>query len=868
MTRPLPLLSEDDVRRELPEIDEAGFGSLTSKRGPLPLKAMDVRGRIDGLLAQVSVCQTFVNTLDQPIEATYIFPLPDRAAVTSFHMEVGGRVVEGVLKERAQARRAYDEAIAAGNRATIAEEERAGVFTLRVGNLMPGDQATIRLTLTGPLPYSDGEVTFRFPLVVAPRYIPGAPLSGPSVGDGVASDTDAVPDASRITPPVLLPGYPNPVQLSLAIDIHTEAMPVRDVRSSLHSVLEEEVEGLQRVTLKVGERLNRDFVLRFRLAAESVATALSVHPDSQGDDSASTFALTVVPPSGSEQSPRPRDVVFVLDRSGSMEGWKMVAARRALARMVDALNNRDRFQVYAFDEVIETAPALAGTGLHAATDRNRFRAVEFLAALQSRGGTEMAQPLDLAVQTLAAAPSERERILVLVTDGQVGNEDQILRTIGSRVQGIRIFALGIDQAVNEAFLRRLAGLCNGVCDFVESEARLDAVMDAIHRRIGTPVLTDLRLEPTGLSILPDTLVPSRLPDLFAGAPLLILGRNQGTSHGGVILRATDASGQPWSQPIAASARDNPAIASAWARGRIRELEDRFVLAGGDRDAIERQIVATSLAYSVLSRFTAYVAVDSAETVNPGGVVHQVTQPVESPEGWDMLSHRVCAYRMPLDRTLLHSLNPMSPRSGRLGAAMPPASAYDLEETADAFVADMPDPSVASGLWQASASASVPNPASEDSAQMGSASRRFSQPVLSRSAHKSLLARLWRALRRGLQHGTPPALDLIGCRRLAMALSERLDEAMTGPSSARLRRLRAVARDLGHLVDMMRIASPTAPELSSLVEVHEALTKLISEGKPDTVALADQVSRTKAALDVFAVEPASISAPERKEEFWK
>ena len=180
MSMPLPMLGED-VSRWLPQDvgDEPGFGSLETERGRLPLEAMEVCGRIDGLLSQVTVRQTFVNALDEPLEATYIFPLPDRAAVTRFRMEVAGRVIEGLLEERGQAREQYDQAIAAGHRAAIAEEERPGVFTLRVGNLMPGEAATVELTYCGVLPYSDGEVTFRFPLVVAPRYIPGVPLPGP-----------------------------------------------------------------------------------------------------------------------------------------------------------------------------------------------------------------------------------------------------------------------------------------------------------------------------------------------------------------------------------------------------------------------------------------------------------------------------------------------------------------------------------------------------------------------------------------------------------------------------------------------------------------------------------------------------------------
>ncbi len=294
MTTPhaLPLLEEASCLSEPPPGD-AGFGALETIRGRLPLAALDVHGRIDGLLAQVTMRQTFVNVNQEPLEATYIFPLPDRAAVTGFRMEVAGRVIEGVLQERALAHRDYDQALRQGHRATIAEEERPGVFTLRVGNLMPGDRATVELTMAGALPYVDGEVTFRFPLVVAPRYIPGVPLDGPSVGDGAAVDTDAVPDASRISPPVLLPGFPSPVRLSLEVDLFDSGVPAEDVRVSLHAVCEEPAhdEGMRRIILKPGAGLDRDFILRFRLGGSAVRTALSLHPDAgSGADGEGTLA--------------------------------------------------------------------------------------------------------------------------------------------------------------------------------------------------------------------------------------------------------------------------------------------------------------------------------------------------------------------------------------------------------------------------------------------------------------------------------------------------------------------------------------------------------------------------------------------------
>jgi Ca-activated chloride channel family protein len=671
LAQTLPLLTDEEVSHCIPRDEEPGFGSLATDRGHLPLQAMQVNAQIEGLVAHMTVCQTFVNTLEEPIEATYVFPLPDRMAVTYFRMEVGGRQIEGVLKERKAARQEYLAGLRQGHRAAITEEERPGVFTLRVGNLMPGEEAVVQLSLVGPIPYSNGEATFRFPLVVAPRYVPGKLLPGPSVGTGTARDTDVVPDASRLTPPTLLPGYPNPVRLALTVDVHP-CIPMRDFRSSLHTVLQaEDGDGVWRIMLQAGERLNRDFILRFRVGEAAVRTALALLPDSDGSKDG-TFALTVVPPEGSLQLQRPRDIVFILDRSGSMEGWKIVAARRALARMVDTLSDQDRFTIYAFDDRIETPPQLAGTQLVAANHRNRYWAVEFLNRIAVGGGTEMQQPLDLAVHVLSGGESRRERILVLVTDGQVANEHQLLRTLGERARHLRIFALGIDRAVNEGFLRQLAGLGNGACELVESAERLEEVTEDMHRRIANPVLTGLRLEADGFQILLDTLVPRRLPDLFAGAALCVCGRYCGTPQGSLVVQARDGEARPWFATVLARRSHNPAIAPLWARGQVRALEDEFAVARADRAPIERKLLETSLRFGVLCRFTSFVAVDRAQVVNPGGQVLPVTQAVEMPAGWAGPGDTDFDYACTLSaRRSDASMAPCSPAN--LGAPAPKAS---------------------------------------------------------------------------------------------------------------------------------------------------------------------------------------------------
>ena len=657
-TRTADVLPDAEADRHILPVEESGLGALGTERGNLPLESIDVRSVVTGLAVRTELAQGFRNTFGEPLEATYIFPLPDRAAVTALRMEADDRVVEGILKERGEARAEYDQAISEGKRASIAEEDRPGVFTLRVGNIMPGERVVIRTTLAGRLPFEDGEATYRFPLVVAPRYIPGTALPGDQVGTGVARDTDAVPDASRISPPVLLPGFPNPVRLGIRVEVDPAGLGLRALRSSLHGVSiaeSDEAGGPAVVTLQdPGERANRDFILRLRLgAAEAVATSLAVRADgdaAEGTEETAeaegTFVLTLLPPAPTptaDDEPEGTDVVLVLDRSGSMDGWKMVAARRAAARVVDTLTSRDRFAALTFDDMVETPPNLPA-GLVEATDRHRFRAVEHLAKVEARGGTELAEPLRQAAALLARAGDDsRAKALVLVTDGQVGDEDQILADLGPALTGIRVHTVGVDQAVNEAFLRRLAQNSGGRCELVESEDRLDDAMAAIHRRIAGPVLTGLRVTAAGLDIDPASIEPARLPDLFPGAPLVISGRFRGKAAGAVTLTA-EAAGEPWSQTIEATPAADNDLGAFWARGRVRDLEDRYVVAqhfSADRPALEREILGTSLRFGVLCRFTAFVAVDS-RVVNRQGDPRKVTNPVDAPAGWGMFADEASA----------------------------------------------------------------------------------------------------------------------------------------------------------------------------------------------------------------------------------
>jgi Ca-activated chloride channel family protein len=623
-------LNAADVE-QLPE-EKQGHGTLKTAQGNLPLKQMDVKAVIVGLLCRTTVRQTYVNSTGQPLEATYIFPLPDRAGVTRFRMEVGERVIEGDLQERAKARQNYAAAITAGHRAAIAEEERPDVFTMRVGNIPPGEEVTVWLDMAGPLETSAGCATFRFPLVVAPRYVPGLPLLGTPVGTGTSPDTDQVPDASRITPPTLLPGYKSPVQLDLHLSFDPAGLKTSNPRTTMP--VEEGVEtGSERRTLqlKPGQRLNQDFVFRFNFLAKETQATLVIERDAHKPKEG-TLLLTVVGPDQRNEAP-PKDVIFVLDRSGSMQGWKMVAARRACADLIDKLGPQDRFDVLAFDTAIEHP--FTEAGMRQATPHNRYVATEFLSRVGARGGTEIARPLFAALQGMLPV-DEREQTIVLITDGQVGNDRGVLKLVQDNLggaQGRRIHTLGIDRCVSAGFLKSLADAGDGRFELVESPERLAEVLDSFARQIGGPFLTDMEFAVGGLGLDMGSVAPAAGHHLYPNVPTLVMARFVGLGEP-EYLKASIAGVLP--EVLGPEiVHPEPILAPAWARRRVRELEDEWA-SSPDSDT-EQEIVALSLKHKVLCRFTAFVAIDKSAVVNPGGSQVQVTQPVEQPEGWDMLN---------------------------------------------------------------------------------------------------------------------------------------------------------------------------------------------------------------------------------------
>jgi hypothetical protein len=647
----LPLIDKDtEISAPTGETTaKPGCGELWSAAGErLPLKALSVDAHVVGLTATSSIRQRFVNNGTTTIEATYMFPLPPRAGVTDFVAMLAGRKVVGIIKERSQARISYEEALAAGQRAAIVEEDRPDVFTVRVGNLGPGEDAVVELVLTGPLEVQDGEATFRFPLVVAPRYTTGSTLSGDQTGSGVQLDSAAVPDASRVTPPRLEPADDRP-QLDITVSVEDAGLALSDLCTSLHaSVIEESVDGKTVVRVQPGDRADRDFLLRFQVDRSQLATSAVVVDDGGEGSDEGTWTVTVIPPP--EEAGKPRDVVVVLDRSGSMGGWKMVAARRAAGRIVDMLDVGDRFCVLGFDNSVERPHGWSA--LVEASDRNRFAAVSWLGSLEARGGTEMAQPLREAADLLARSQIGRRAVLVLVTDGQITGEDHLLRSLEPRLGATTIHCVGVDRAVNAGFLDRLARHGRGLCELVESEDRLDQVMAALARTIGRPALSGINITGSGIDIIETSVTPALAPDAFAGVPCVISGRYRGeVSAEATITASAIGPKEPFSMTLVPLRSNAAAVRTIWARAALRDLEDVYASGRDRHERLNQRIIKHSIRFGVLSRFTAFVAVDperiDAETLD------QVVQLVEPPSGW----------AMPTMNTVLSSAEMALPRPG-------------------------------------------------------------------------------------------------------------------------------------------------------------------------------------------------------------
>ena len=590
---------------------------------PAPVLNTDVHMVVTGIVARARVRQEFTNPGNSWTEGIYVFPLPEDAAVDHLGMRIGERVIEGVIKERAAAKAEYEGAKRAGQRASLVEQERPNIFTTSVANIPPSAAITVEIEYQHALRYDSGQFRLRFPMVVGPRYIPGTPAPS-SDGTGWASDTDQVPDASRITPPVAHParGPINPVSLVIELDPGT---PPALLESPYHEIQTTPLAGGRyRIELARGTvPADRDFELVWQPHAEAAPLA-SLFTERTGGE---TFALLMVMPpvpAALEGTRLPREVIFVIDNSGSMHGASIDQAKAALKMALGRLRPEDSFNVIRFNH---TTDALFPDA-RAATPQNLALADRYVGRLRADGGTEMLPALQQALD--GQEHPGRLRQVIFLTDGAVGNEAQLFSAINERLGDTRLFTIGIGSAPNSHFMREAARLGRGTFTYIGSVTEVKEKMVTLFGKLESPALTDVRLELAGGSAV-DT-VPTRIPDVYLGEPVTVALR-AGTLPPRVVLRG-QLGPDRWERELSMQVTDTAAGLSVhWARGKIAGLLDTRRTGTPDHE-VRRGVLDLALAFHLVSPYTSLIAVD-VTPVRPGNEgLHTMALETNLPHGWD------------------------------------------------------------------------------------------------------------------------------------------------------------------------------------------------------------------------------------------
>jgi len=587
-----------------------------------PLKHTSVYTQISGFLAQVEVKQHFHNPHKDKIEAVYVFPLPENSAVNEMIMVVGTRNIYGEIHERVVARQIYEQAKASGKRTALLEQERPNIFTQSVANIQPGEEIVITIRYVQALKYDRGVYRYVFPMVVGPRFIPGAPTG--KKGTGWAEDTNDVPDASRITPPVLKPGRRSGHDISLTVVLDA-GLSIEDLKSKSHDIeLTDEDVGKATISIMKQDTIpNKDFVLEYRVAEDKPRSAFLTHFSQQGG-----YLLLMIQPSleSVTQNLEPKEIFFVVDCSGSMSGYPIQKVKEAMYHCIQGISPDDTFQIIRFSS---NASAFSPKPVPA-TRLHKEEALDYIQALYGSGGTRMIEGIKACLDY--PKNPERQRIVFFMTDGFIGNDDQILAAIKEKVGTTRLFSFGVGSSPNRSLLERMAELGRGTAQYIRQDEDPQPVITDMLSRISKPYLTDVEINWAGLSVT--DVYPNPIPDLYSAQPLILFARYDVAGQAGITLTGT-INGQPYEEQVWISLPnwnpDNGSLASVWAREKIKYL--MLEQLGGRMKGIEEEVTNLALEYNLMSQYTSFVAVD--EVIPEGSdttLPRTIAIPVPMPDG--------------------------------------------------------------------------------------------------------------------------------------------------------------------------------------------------------------------------------------------
>lgn len=606
-------------------LSELGGGALlfrTEQHGaytPAVTQGSKASMNINGMLARVTVKQSFTNHTDRWQEAVYAFPLPDQAGVDSMRIVIGDREIEGVIKERQKARKVFENAKAAGKKASLVEQQRPNMFTNAIANIGPGEQVDVEISYLQSVSYEHGRFSVRFPMTITPRYIPGEASNDSDIETNVfttgqhgwADATDQVPDAEFITPQQRPDGQHKPGENSISIEGRIDlGMPMQAISSAYHQLALQRSEHHYRFSLSEGEvAMNQDFVLTWQPLVGSEPEAAVFSETFEGD----TYALLmVVPPyfspnEASTLTNMPKEQIFIIDTSGSMGGVSIEQARASLHVALDRLKPRDTFNIIEFNSVTRSFSPQPVS----ATASNLAQARRMVDSLNADGGTEMLPALKRAMTQASANNETVVSQIVFITDGAVGNEQALFSSIAEHLGERRLFTVGIGSAPNSHFMRKASQFGRGSFTHIGNVSEVQEKMDGLLSKLERPVITDLQIGWPASASTED--YPAALPDLYNGEPLMLSTRLEGELVSGSELTASIQGrngDQLWQRDllIMGTDRESAGMATLWARRKIESLLDSKSL-GATEQSIRPKVLKVALAHKLMSPYTSFVAVE-------------------------------------------------------------------------------------------------------------------------------------------------------------------------------------------------------------------------------------------------------------------
>lgn len=591
---------------EVPHLEVAGEGRA------LPLEHTGVRANVRGGVAELEVTQTYQNPSDKPIEAVYVFPLPENSAVYSMRMRIGERVIEAEVRERKIARAVYEAAKNAGHTAALLEQERPNVFTQSVANLEPGKKIDVVIRYVQDLTYDAGQYEFVFPMVVGPRYTAGTP------------------DAARISPPVM--GTGERTGSDVSVEVNVEPGPaVTDIEVPTHEVAKTLANGALRVALTEKQAIpNRDFVLRWRVVDARPKARLLL---SEPTDGAGYFSLLVHPPQlPVDDLVGRREIIFVVDVSGSMSGVPLALCQQAMREALVSLRPVDTFNIITF----AGSTGQAFKAPRAANSASIRDAMDFVNGMTAGGGTVMAGAVEAALRP--DVEPGRNRYVFFLTDGYIGGEAQIFAGAKRLVAGLeakgqkaRVFGMGIGSSPNRNLIEGLSLAGKGLATYAGTREDPARAVNKIYHYIDRAVLTEVKPDLAALGAA--EVFPAEIPDLFASHPIVLHGVYKKLPEGPVVVRAK-AGNETVEIPVEVRRSVGSTMGTLgrlWARAKVASLEEQRWIEGNP--AAEKAITDLGLRFHLVTPFTSLIAVDWSKKVGDGNP-EKVVQPVDAPEGVD------------------------------------------------------------------------------------------------------------------------------------------------------------------------------------------------------------------------------------------